>query len=116
MFKKIYDINKLKEEITASELCFVYFGQPNCSVCHGLKPQIDHKLSEFKEEITFLEVNTFDIPEVAGEYSIMTVPVVLLFVDGKEYLRQARFVPIQNLYEQTKKIVDGLNKVKLFKR
>lgn len=112
MFKKITDINILKENIATSELALVYFGQPNCSVCHGLKPQIDTKLAEFKEEIRFLEVNTLEVPEVAGEFSVMTVPVVLLFVDGREYLRQARFVPVQNLYDQVKKIVEGLKESK----
>lgn len=112
MFEKISDIKTLKQNIDDSELTLVYFGQPNCSVCHGLKPQIDTKLAEFKEEIRFLEVNTLKIPEVAGEFSVMTVPVVLLFVDGKEYLRQARFVPIQSLYDQVKKIVEGLKESK----
>lgn len=107
MFEKVTNINSLKEKISSSELSFVYFGHPECSVCHGLKPQIDKKLSVFSQDVSFYEVNTFDIPEVAGEYSIMTVPVVLLFVNGKEYLRQARFVPVQQLYEQIEKIVNG---------
>ena len=108
MFEKIKNIETLNEKVKHSELAFVYFGHPECSVCHGLKPQIDKKLSVFKEDINFLEVNTFDIPEVAGEYSVMTVPVVILFVNGKEYLRQARFVPVQQLYEQVEKIVNGI--------
>lgn len=112
MFEKINNINELKERIETSELSLVYFGQPNCSVCHSLKPQIDQKLAEFNNDIAFLEVNTMDVPEVAGEFSIMTVPVVLLFVDGKEYVRQARFVPVQPLYEQIKKIVEGIKQSK----
>ncbi|MBO0477983.1 thioredoxin family protein [Vagococcus sp. DIV0080] len=108
MFEKMTTINQLNERINQSEITFVYFGHPDCSVCHGLKPQIDAKLNKFEKDILFLDVNTFEIPEVAGEYSVMTVPVVILFVNGKEYLRQARFVPVQDLYNQVEKIVTGI--------
>lgn len=109
MFEKVYDINQLNEQVSQEGLTMVYFGQPNCSVCHGLKPQVEKKLAEFSEDVTFLEVNTFDIPEVSGKYQVMTVPVILLFLDGREYLRKARFVPIEELYKDIKKIVDGVN-------
>lgn len=107
MFEPIKDIETLNKKIIETELTFVYFGHPDCSVCHGLKPQINAKFEAFRDDINFLEVNTFEVPEVAGEYSVMTVPVVILFVNGKEYLRQARFVPVQSLYEQVDKIVSG---------
>ncbi|MGY3703431.1 hypothetical protein BW731_11425 [Vagococcus martis] len=109
MFKQVKEINKLNELVQKEGLTLVYFSQPNCSVCHGLKPQVKSKLAEFSEDITFLDVNTFDIPEVSGEYQVMTVPVILLFLDGKEYLRKARFVPVVELYNDVKKIVDGVN-------
>lgn len=107
MFQKVNNMDRLKGNIAKAELAFVYFGHPECSVCHGLKPQINSKLAEFSDDVSFYEVNTFEMPEVAGEYSIMTVPVILLFVNGKEYLRQGRFVPINQLYEQVSKIVSG---------
>lgn len=113
MFEVVDNIHELNQKVANSHLSFVYFGHPECSVCHGLKPQIDQKLKEFGNDVNFYEVNTFVVPEVAGDYSIMTVPVVLLFVEGKEYLRQARFVPIQPLYEQMKKIVTGFTESQL---
>lgn len=108
MFEQVKEINKLNELVAKDGLTLVYFSQPNCSVCHGLKPQVEAKLAEFSDDITFLDVNTDDIPEVSGEYQVMTVPVILLFLDGKEYLRKARFVPVAELYADVKKIVDGV--------
>lgn len=108
MFENIYEIEQLNEKVNKEGLALVYFGQPNCSVCHGLKPQVEKKLAEFSDDMSFVEVNTFDIPEVSGEYQVMTVPVILLFLDGKEYLRKVRFVPIQELYNDVKKVVDGV--------
>lgn len=108
MFTEVNKFNTLIEMIEGNSLTLVYFGQPNCSVCHGLKPQVEQRLSEFSEDITFIEVNTLEIPEVSGKYQVMTVPVILLFVDGKEYFRRARFIPIQELYQQVSKIVEGV--------
>lgn len=102
-------MSELTQKINDSHLSFVYFGHPECSVCHGLKPQVSEKLKSFQSEVNFYEINTAEVPEVAGMYSIMTVPVVLLFVEGKEYLRLARFIPIQPLYDQMTKIVTGIN-------
>lgn len=108
MFKQITSIETLNNDINNQTLSLVYFGQPNCSVCHGLKPQIETKLAEFSEDISFMEVNTLEVPEVSGDYQVMTVPVVLLFVEGKEYMRKARFVPMQELYHNVQKIVEGV--------
>jgi len=108
MFEKVLSIDVLEDKVNRKGLTLVYFGQPNCSVCHGLKPQVEKKLVEFKEDMQFLEVNTLEVPEVTGVYQVMTVPVILLFVDGKEYMRKARFVPIQELYHDVKKVVDGV--------
>lgn len=109
MFKQVKELNELNDLVSSQGLVLVYFSQPNCSVCHGLKPQVEAKLKEFSDDIAFLDVNTEDIPEVSGEYQVMTVPVILLFLDGREYMRKARFVPIAELYVDVKKIVTGVN-------
>ncbi len=116
MFRKIQTIEELKNNILTNELVFVYFTQPNCSVCHGLKPQVESKLKEFNEDVIFIEVDAVEIPKVSGEFSVMTAPVILLFVEGKEYMRKARFIPIQELYNDVKKIVEGMESAKLIER
>lgn len=116
MFKKIKTIEELKNNILTNELVFVYFSQPNCSVCHGLKPQVESKLKEFRKTVVFIEVDAVEIPKVSGEFSVMTAPVILLFVEGKEYMRKARFIPIQELYSDVKKIVEGTEAAKLIER
>ncbi|MGO2083770.1 thioredoxin family protein [Vagococcus sp.] len=107
MFKQIKKIEEVKNEIKNNPLVFAYFGQPNCSVCHGLKPQVEKKFANLEEEVTFIEINTLETPEVAGEYQVMTVPVILLFVEGQEYLRRARIIPLQDLEDNVLKIVKG---------
>ncbi|AQP52830.1 hypothetical protein CBF34_07540 [Vagococcus penaei] len=107
MFQKVTELTNLKELIRQEELVMIYFSQPSCSVCHGLKPQVEKRLVKYTEKIKFLEVNVLDIPEVAGEYQIMTIPVILLFYRGSEYMRKARIIPLDDLEKSVQKIVEG---------
>jgi thiol-disulfide isomerase/thioredoxin len=76
-------------------------------VCHALLPQVEEVLKEFPK-IKSGVVNAGDITEVAGYLSIFTVPALLLFVDGKETLREARFIHIEPFREKLKKIYSGV--------
>ena len=67
----------------------------NCSSLPGLYPQVKTLRADFP--ILFLKVNVAEVPEIAGQLSLFTAPVVLLFNDGKEYARFARFLPIEEL-------------------
>lgn len=49
-------------------------------------------------------VDITDQPELAGELSIFTAPVLLLFDQGLELLREARFVHLQELERKIGKI------------
>lgn len=116
MFKKIESIEEIRKIIASNEFTFVYFTQPNCSVCHGLKPQVESKLKEFEHEMTFIEVDAVEVPQVSGEFAVMTAPVILLFVEGKEYMRKARFIPVQELYHDVKKIIEGMTSARSIER
>lgn len=53
------------------------------------------------------QVNAEEITELAGFLSIFTVPVLILFADGKEMMREARFVHIEEFKEKIRKIYKG---------
>lgn len=101
----VHSLKDIKTTINEHRLTLLYISRLNCSVCHGLLPQVEELLEEFPS-IVSIQADADEIPEIAGEYSIFTVPVVLVFADGKEMIRKARFVPIGELREQLEKIVD----------
>ncbi|MGN1400989.1 MAG: thioredoxin family protein [Bacillus sp. (in: firmicutes)] len=87
---------------------FVYISRTNCGVCHALLPQLKKLLEEFPS-IQLGYINADDLEEIAGYFSIFTVPALLLFVDGKEMIREARFVHMQVLQEKISKIYDMID-------
>ncbi|WP_112180581.1 MULTISPECIES: thioredoxin family protein [Paraliobacillus] len=106
-FQIIKSINKLDHFINQNNLAFLYISKQNCSVCHSLLPQVEAIMRRYPE-IALGHVAVDQLPEVAGKFSIFTVPVLLLFVDGKEYLREARIVQLELFEERLQKIYQGV--------
>ncbi|WP_164670048.1 thioredoxin family protein [Virgibacillus doumboii] len=102
-FQELTDIESIKVFINKQPLSFLYITTPNCSVCHSLKPQV-LELMEKYPDIALGSVNAQEVTEVAGLYSVFTAPVLLFFVDGKEFLREARIVHLDLLNEKINKI------------
>lgn len=105
-FKTLLTIGQVEDFIQKGKLSFLYISRTNCGVCHALLPQVKEVMTNFPL-IELGYVNADDVEEIAGFLSIFTVPVLVLFVDGKEYLREARFVPIGPFTEKIAKIYEG---------
>lgn len=102
----------VKEVIQSESLTFLYIGQENCSVCHGLKPQISKIMSAYPE-VRLVELDALEVPDVAEAFQVLTVPVLLLFVEGKEYLRKARIVNTMNFKQDVHKIITGYQQMRI---
>lgn len=106
-FNELTDIKEIETFIATSELTFLYISKPNCSVCQSLLPQIKTVMEQYPRVKTAF-VDTNKTPQVAGRFNIFTVPVLILFFAGKEYLREARIVPIARFNDKVKRIVEGI--------
>lgn len=100
----VHSLTELHETINNNQFCLVYISREDCSVCHGLLPQIEHALQSFPSVVS-IRMDADAVPEIAGEYSIFTVPVVLVFVAGKEMIRKARFIPIEPFKAELSKLI-----------
>lgn len=98
-FQHLATLDEVDSFVAENTLAFLYISQPNCSVCHGLLPQVEQLLKKFPH-IQTAHVQTNELPSIAGHLSIFTVPVLLLFVEGKEYIREARIVHLDQLEEK----------------
>ncbi|HEY4566100.1 thioredoxin [Planococcaceae bacterium Storch 2/2-2] len=81
----------------------LYVKVNDCSVCEGLYPQVEPLQHDYP--FPFYQVNASEVPEMAGQLSLFTAPVVVLFLQGKEYTRFARFIPMEELKKRLDEIV-----------
>lgn len=81
--------------IQTHPLTLLYISMPNCSVCHAVKPRVEKLFDE--TGLLMLALDAFEAPEVAGTFQVMTAPAILVFYQGKEVHRQARFIDFKSL-------------------
>lgn len=97
----------IDEFLHEHQLAFLYISQPNCNVCHGLLPQVQQLMEKYPK-IKLGHINAAEVMEVASRFSVFTVPVLLLFVGGKEYIREARIVHMDLLDQKINKIYKNI--------
>jgi Thioredoxin. len=100
--QKLNRIDDIKELISNKKMVLLYFSTNDCGICTTLLPKIEKMLLNYTE-ISSAHVSIDELPAVSGEFMIFTVPTVLLFVEGKEIIREARFISIDMLEEKIQK-------------
>lgn len=106
-FQNLSSFEEINQFIEGNGLAFLYFTTPNCSVCHGLRPQIEEMLKQYPE-IKTAHIDASEVREAAGQFSVFTAPVLLLFVAGREYIREARIVHTEQLNEKLARIYENV--------
>ena len=94
------DVDTLKEIIESEPAVAIYFSTPNCGVCQALRPKVEVLFSEKFPAIKFVHVEIDKSPSISGEYSVFSAPTLLVFFEGKEFLRKVRLMGIQELQEK----------------
>lgn len=57
--------------------------------------------------IQLAHINSAEVEKVAERFTVFSVPAMLLFIEGKEYLREARVVHTSLFEEKLQKIYKG---------
>ena len=99
MYENLQNIEELYRFINVHDLAVVHIMRDNCTVCHAVLPQIQDLLKDYPKAQLGV-INQSNVEEIAGELSIFTVPVDLIFFNGKEMHRQARFIDMQSFEKQ----------------
>ena len=99
-YQTLDSLEQLQQAITEHDGVLVYFSTPQCNVCKVLRPKLMDLMQEHYPDIICFYVDSTILPEVSGQFSVFTVPTVLLFLDGKEFTRKSRnFSPMQLMQE-----------------
>jgi thioredoxin-like negative regulator of GroEL len=97
------DINTEEEFeifIKNNEAALIYFSTPQCNVCKVLKPKIlNFVKSEFgKVKMGYVDMES--IPSISAQNQIFTVPTILVYLGGKEFLRKSRNISLDEFRKE----------------
>jgi thioredoxin-like negative regulator of GroEL len=86
----------IEQLINENEIILLYFGSKSCNVSRVIKPKLQEMLESYPKIIN-VEVDVEKSLETAAAFDIFTIPAILLFVEGKEALREARHISLGDI-------------------
>lgn len=89
------------EEIQSQTATTVYFKGERCSVCSVLEPKIKTLLASEFPKFTFISIPESEAQsELRAQLRVFNVPTLVLFLEGKEFLRTGKNTSIMELAQQ----------------
>ena len=103
------NIDEIKSLVLNSKIALLYISSESCNVCKVIYPRLVDMLESYPE-VKAVRTDILELPLLSGEYNVFTIPCVLVFVEGKEIVREARFINLDYLNEQIDRYYNMLYK------
>ncbi|MCH9740497.1 MAG: thioredoxin family protein, partial [Epsilonproteobacteria bacterium] len=84
----------------------LYFSGENCNVCHALRPKFKELFDESFPEVKQLYLDAHENAQIAAHFQLFSVPTMLVFLDGREFVREGRTVSMHQLRQQLQRPYD----------
>lgn len=95
----ITSYEKLTELIENNDMLMIYFGSEKCSVCKSMLPKV-RSMIEGYPNIKAVMVEADKNEGISAKFNVFTVPVILLYIQGKETIREVRIISLDNLEQK----------------
>jgi thioredoxin 1 len=88
-------------QVLASSLpVLVDFTAAWCGPCKMLAPHLEQLAGDWKGKVKIVKLDVDEYPEVAQQYQVMSLPTLILFVNGQPVQRLSGYQPKQRLVKQ----------------
>ncbi|HIP52746.1 MAG TPA: thioredoxin [Chromatiales bacterium] len=81
----------------------VYFTGPQCGVCEVLKPKIAEMIRRRFPRLGLYVVDSSEHADISAAHGVFSVPALLIFFDGREWLRKSRNLSMTRLEEEIRR-------------
>lgn len=86
-------LNTIKNETAV----LLYFQDNNCPPCKSLRPKIITMVEEQFPEIELIFIDSYNETALAAHFGVFAHPTLLIFFEGKEYIRASKYVSVVEL-------------------
>lgn len=105
-YMDIVDSKELIETLIAdNQILLAYFANETCGVCTDMRPKVEEILERYPR-IKAIDIDVENSLQLSVGYNIFTIPAVILFVEGKETIREARHISMVQLEDKISRLYD----------
>jgi len=79
------------------------FWAPWCAPCKAMGPVIEQVANSLTGQVTVAKVNVDENPELAAEFRVQSIPLLVLLKDGRELDRAVGMLPPNELLKMIEK-------------
>ncbi len=84
MAEKTFTDQNFKQDVLESKIPVVVdFWAPWCGPCRMVSPTIEELAKEYEGKMIVGKMNVDDNPNTAGQFSVMSIPTVMIFKNGQ---------------------------------
>jgi thioredoxin-like negative regulator of GroEL len=92
-------LEQINQTLETNDAVLLYFSAPGCNVCHALKPKLTEAVLEEFPTFAIESIDISETPEIASHFSVFAIPTVLVFFQGREFLRKSRHMSVGEVVE-----------------
>ena len=106
-FLEVNESSYKTEVLESATPVVVDFWAEWCMPCKMLTPTVEELSEEYKGKVKFTKVNVDNNTQLATELQILSIPVLILFKDGKELTRIVGANPKDEIKKQIETALKG---------
>src|SRR5210317_1137657 len=95
--KTLESLDNTKAIIAESKAILLYFKTNSCDVGEAVFPKVQKLMANAFPKIKMFVIDMNASPVMAAHYLALVEPTILIFFEGKEYIRRSRNISISEL-------------------
>ncbi|WP_456433289.1 thioredoxin family protein [Nitratifractor sp.] len=94
------DLASILDAIENKPGVLLYFSGEHCNVCHALRPKYEDLFVNRFPLVERIFLDAHEHPEIAAYFRVFSVPTAIVFLGGREFVREGRAVSLHALEER----------------
>ena len=93
----IKSLSEANMVIRDNKAVLIYFAGDSCNVSNAIFPKVLELQKDYFPELVIASVHLTSFPKLSAFFNAFSEPTVLVFFDGKEFIRKSRGFGIMDL-------------------
>jgi thioredoxin 1 len=91
------ELAEIQQEISSSPAVLIYFYNDACAPCQVLRPKVKELVQHSFPRIKEMYIHAAAEPETTAHFEVFSAPTLLVYFEGKEYIRESKNISISEL-------------------